>query len=194
MAILSHLYENIRKSWLWGPVLPITSEGLMKWDRRKKFKIKQITVISIQLQVRRADNLAAIYEPNVWKCGASISRNPKGLQGPYWDNFTFTIQLELHNKHYYTAKISYNRIFIKWVTTVILISIMANWGMQSGRLEGMGDQNSSIQRHHGKQHSTTYKNHSYMMWLCVGKGQGLLQCLNWVQSRHKALPILEVYS
>jgi hypothetical protein len=30
---------------------------------------------------RRADNLAAIYEQNVWKCGASTSHNPKGLHG-----------------------------------------------------------------------------------------------------------------
>jgi hypothetical protein len=35
---------------------------------------------------RKADNLAAIYEPNV---GASTSRNPKGLHGLYRDNFNF---------------------------------------------------------------------------------------------------------
>jgi hypothetical protein len=39
---------------------------------------------------RRADNLAAIYESNVWNVGASTSRNPKGLHGLYRDNFTFT--------------------------------------------------------------------------------------------------------
>jgi hypothetical protein len=38
---------------------------------------------------RRTDNLAAICEPNIWKCGASTSRNPKGLHGLYRDNFTF---------------------------------------------------------------------------------------------------------
>jgi hypothetical protein len=38
----------------------------------------------------RADNLAAIYEPNVWNVGASTSRNLKGLHGLYGDNFTFT--------------------------------------------------------------------------------------------------------
>jgi hypothetical protein len=32
---------------------------------------------------RRAENLAAIYEPNVWNVGASTSRNPKGLHGLY---------------------------------------------------------------------------------------------------------------
>jgi hypothetical protein len=34
---------------------------------------------------RRADNLAAIYEPNV-NVGDSTSRNPKGLHGLYGDN------------------------------------------------------------------------------------------------------------
>jgi hypothetical protein len=38
---------------------------------------------------RRADNLAAICEPNE-NVGASTSRNPKGLHGLYRDNFTFT--------------------------------------------------------------------------------------------------------
>jgi hypothetical protein len=36
---------------------------------------------------RRADNLAAICEPNVWKCGSL--NNTKGLHGLYRDNFTF---------------------------------------------------------------------------------------------------------
>jgi hypothetical protein len=40
---------------------------------------------------RRADNLAAIYEPNVRKCGSLNLRNPKGLHGLYGDNFTFLI-------------------------------------------------------------------------------------------------------
>jgi hypothetical protein len=40
----------------------------------------------------RADNLAAIYESNIWKnMGASTSPNPKGLHGLYRDNFTFTL-------------------------------------------------------------------------------------------------------
>jgi hypothetical protein len=39
---------------------------------------------------RRADNLAAICEPNVWNVGASTSRNPKGHHGMYRDNFTLT--------------------------------------------------------------------------------------------------------
>jgi hypothetical protein len=39
--------------------------------------------------VRRADNLAAIYEPMSGNVGASTSRNPKGLRGRYRDNFSF---------------------------------------------------------------------------------------------------------
>jgi hypothetical protein len=44
---------------------------------------------------RRADNLAAIYEPMSKNVGASTSRNPKGLHGLYRDNFTFTTYLRL---------------------------------------------------------------------------------------------------
>jgi hypothetical protein len=36
---------------------------------------------------RRADNVAANYEPNVWNVGTSPSRNPKGLHGLYRENF-----------------------------------------------------------------------------------------------------------
>jgi hypothetical protein len=36
---------------------------------------------------RRANNRAAICEPNIWKCGTSTSHNPKGLHGLYRDNF-----------------------------------------------------------------------------------------------------------
>jgi hypothetical protein len=39
----------------------------------------------------RADNLAAVYEPNVRKCGSLTSGNPKGLHGLYRKNFTFFI-------------------------------------------------------------------------------------------------------
>jgi hypothetical protein len=38
----------------------------------------------------RAENLAAIYEPNVFNAGASTSHKPKGLHGLYTKNFTFT--------------------------------------------------------------------------------------------------------
>jgi hypothetical protein len=44
---------------------------------------------------RRADNLAAIYEPNVWKCGSLTSRNPKGLRGLYKENLPFLLEAEL---------------------------------------------------------------------------------------------------
>jgi hypothetical protein len=43
--------------------------------------------------VLRADNLAAICEPNVWNVGASTSRNPKGLRGLYRDSFTLPLHL-----------------------------------------------------------------------------------------------------
>jgi hypothetical protein len=38
----------------------------------------------------RADNLAAVCEPNVWKCGSLNLSEPKGLRSPYRDNFTIT--------------------------------------------------------------------------------------------------------
>jgi hypothetical protein len=43
---------------------------------------------------RRADNLAAICEPNVWKRGASTSRKPKGLHGLYRDSFSLPYLLK----------------------------------------------------------------------------------------------------
>jgi hypothetical protein len=39
---------------------------------------------------RRADNLAAICEPNVWKCGIFILSNPRGFHGLYRDNLNFS--------------------------------------------------------------------------------------------------------
>jgi hypothetical protein len=48
----------------------------------------------------RADNLAAIYEPNVWKCGGLNLSNPKGLYGLYRDNFTFTFTIKISAYEY----------------------------------------------------------------------------------------------
>jgi hypothetical protein len=49
----------------------------------------------------RADNLAAICEPNVWKYGSLNLSNPKGLHGLYRENSTFALcwHINIHSLH-----------------------------------------------------------------------------------------------
>jgi hypothetical protein len=51
----------------------------------------------------RADNLAAICEPNIWKWGTSTYGNPKGLHGLYRDNLTSTLWNMYINEDYNSA-------------------------------------------------------------------------------------------
>jgi hypothetical protein len=62
--------------WPWGWTHPLTKMSTRNLTGGKKWP------------TRRAENLAAICEPNVWKSGSlNLSRNPKGLHDLYRDNF-----------------------------------------------------------------------------------------------------------
>jgi hypothetical protein len=46
---------------------------------------------------RKTDNLATIYEPNVWKGGNLTPHKPKGLHGLYRENFTLPLMYTVIN-------------------------------------------------------------------------------------------------
>jgi hypothetical protein len=73
-----HLHNPSSRIMALGSTQPLTEMSTRNFPGGKK------------RAARRADNLAAIYELNVWNVGVSTSRNPKGLHGLYRDNFTVT--------------------------------------------------------------------------------------------------------